>query len=328
MINKRFLSVFISFLFSVCLYAQDSLTIRIPADNLLSKERIYLRTEGTLLGFYSKDLPKVISYPVERHPTFFSLSTLNKRHLLVNLSPVLWTAQKHVKVIIENEDFRLETPYPNQKEWDEIQQYKGKKKIPIIRKNLHTYPAIYALYNLREKITITELTELYHSIPDSLKKYHYARCIASFIKASDYTKIKKGKELPDISLPDSLGKTQYIRPEKTSAQLIAYLGSGCFYSLASINELRDIYNCYSERLTITTIWGDQTYQIWQYGETERKKPICWTDLWDETELVSEVFDIKAFPTFVFVNSEGQVEKTWNRYKPGKLKKRVEKYLIR
>ncbi|MFO7938900.1 MAG: hypothetical protein R6U66_04035 [Bacteroidales bacterium] len=308
------------------LLAQDSLIINIPSQILPPSSRLLLRTEEAYVALPSDDSLIKITLPIERIPTFVGLSSLNKKNKLIHLSPILWTENNQVHFIKTNTGYTLEKSHPSQNIWHQLQNISGKKQIKLIKKHLHYYPAIYALYRIQDDLHTRELRELYNKIPESKRQYHYARCIATKLKSSSYSTVKKGRRMPDIKLPDSTMKLQSIIQQDDTPQLIAYLGTGCFFSLASINQLRHLYDLHHSRLMITTIWADKTYNTWQHARENKKAPICWSDLWDETELFNKIVDIKAFPTYILINKEGEVVKKWHNYKPKKLERQVQKLL--
>jgi len=324
--NKIFLCIALGLLSINNLWAQDSLTIRIPSQILPSSSRILLRTEEAYHVLPKDDTLIQITLPAERIPTFVGLSTLNKKNKLTHISPLLWTDNNEVSFTKTDAGYRLRKLYPGQKIWQQIQSNSEKKQIETIKQHITTYPAIYALYKIQEDISTDLLTELYNKIPESKRQYHYARCIASKLEASSYSKVKKGRHMPDMALPDSTMTLQSILPTNDNPQLIAYLGTGCFFSLASISQLRHLNDLYHSRLNITTIWADKTYSTWQHARKDKKAPVCWLDLWDETELFDKIVGIKAFPTYILIDKQGKVVKRWHKYKPQKLDKQIEKLL--
>ncbi|NVJ86418.1 MAG: redoxin domain-containing protein [Algoriphagus sp.] len=99
--------------------------------------------------------------------------------------------------------------------------------------------------------------------------------------------------------------------------------TGCKPCLDALPEISEIISRFGASLEVISIWNDKSRDIWLNGAKKHKELIRWTDLWDKTGKVTQLYEVKVWPTYILISPEGKIEKTWNSYRKGRILSKME-----
>lgn len=242
---------------------------------------------------------------------------------IVKITPKIWLDTDSIHLSIDvNKDkpiYKIDYKYKYQDVSECIELETNKKKqMQLIKENISTYPALFFLYEYHEKWDPKTIETVLGLVPKHFHSTVLYQRIKAYLEACQLPKPKKGKIFKPFSVISRSGKSINIESSYDKYRLFVFVSSGCYYSLASLTELSNIHKQYKDKLDIVTIWQDKDRDTWLNYETDLKKNIEWTDVWDQTQFVSEYFRISIYPSFYLVDKDGMIVKVIKGFSSKKL----------
>lgn len=138
-----------------------------------------------------------------------------------------------------------------------------------------------------------------------------------------------GQQAPDFTLKSMAGKNLNLAEQRGNIIVINFWASWCGPCRKEMPVLQKFYNKYQD--LGVSVWGVNVEQENQAGrdflaDLDLKFPI----LFDDTNTISEKYQVEAMPTTVIIDRDGLVRYAFKGYKPGYEKKYAKaiKQLIR
>ncbi len=243
-------------------------------------------------------------------PTNISFANIHKSNIKY-LSPKIWIDSDSVNVVIncntDKKDYQISEKYKYQDISESIEFAKNKKEqIELIKKNIDIYPALFFLYDLRNKFGIEDIETALKLVPNTYKSILLYERTSDYVKATKLPTPKKGKKFDSFSLELPSGEMLTVENSAKKYRLFAFVTSGCYFSLASLKELAKLHDKYNNKLEIITIWDDEDKNMWLNYKSDLKEVIKWTNLWDKTKFVNQYFDISTYPSFYLIDKNGKI----------------------
>jgi thiol-disulfide isomerase/thioredoxin len=120
-------------------------------------------------------------------------------------------------------------------------------------------------------------------------------------------KIKENEKFPDINLKNyDLAPTKFILP-KAKYTLIDYWFCRCRPCLDTIPALKQLYVNYKNKgFEIASISVDETINVPLWQKRVKEHGLVWPQYLEENNFRENELGIKAFPTFILLDSQGRV----------------------
>ena len=291
-------------LISTPLKAQKTVHIQGQLNNLNENELLYVGTEEGLKPLnISDDGSFNVEIKTPHLPSFFSIEKVSKRGKVKQVIQRIWFEEDSVIVTINLADktFQIQTKTPHQSISEKIEKQKGRKRLKLIQENINYLPGLYFAEREKENFSINNLKALRKQIDPKHENLIYVKKLDKYIEAKSRKPIKKGVEIEDFTLPDSIGENKNILSINDNLKLIAVLSSGCYFSMKSISFLEKLNE---SQIKIISIWADKSKDTWQNYQSEKKKNITWLNLWDEYEFATTYLNVKSYPTFFVLDKNG------------------------
>lgn len=275
---------------------------------------VYLSNKSQLIPLELKNNKFEITIQQQEgsFPENIAFITLSGSEIVKTL-PDIWIDTDSVNLVIDvtkgKEYYKTNHKYKYQDISERIKLETNKKKqIELIKEHINTYPALFFLYEHHEKWNVEAIESVLNLAPKYFHSSILYERIKAYVEACQLTKPKKGKIFKPFSAVSKSGKNINIENTHGKYRLFAFVGSGCYYSLASLTELSKFHQQYKDKVDIITIWLDEDRDTWLNHEKDLKKQIVWTDVWDQTKFASEYFRISTYPSFYLVDKNGKIIK--------------------
>ncbi len=179
-----------------------------------------------------------------------------------------------------------------------------KKK--YIKKYINSYNGIIELNYNKKLFSKDTIRELFSQVDSTIQNSKYGKKIEFYINNEI---LKKGDKYSDFSAINQKGDTvkfsKYLTDNKYL--LLDFNSTYCGPCMQSIDELKEIYNKYSNKITIVSFNVDNNKKIWE-KELQRDQT-KWMNLWDGKGNASSTYikyGISAVPTFFILNPKGEI----------------------
>lgn len=304
------------FLFSTAfLFAQTS-EITVDLSKLdfgeVPRNSIYILSAGSF------QIPQeaIFKYKVDHFPTMVKLTILKKntfRH-----QKMIWINDTNIKLEGSLEDRETINVVQESDEQVVANQLfntvsKG-KELDLKNKLAFTMPYLSYLADSKFFINIEYLKNILEKLPVELSDFWATKDLQDYLSDIENvgydSKIKHFTSVTAIN-KDSTKQTYKLTGEKYV--LLDFSSSGCKPCIAHIDKLLKVDSVYSDKLDIVTLWNDREFRHWKNIAKKQKDKITWISLFDKNGAIHYAFKIKALPTYILIDKEGNVIKKWIGY---------------
>lgn len=194
-------------------------------------------------------------------------------------------------------------------------------RMDYVKSNINTYTGIINLGWLKNSLPKDTIAYLYSQLSDELKSSKYARVIEVFLEE----KISEiGDDFHDFEAVDRNGETVKFSDLMGNYILFNFTLANCRLSMESVEELRMIYENYSDTLEVVSFSGDPRKEVWLKSLEGDAMP--WVSLWDGKGRYSETalkYGVQGYPTFFLIDPEGRIINKWSGYGKGSIVNRLD-----
>lgn len=167
-------------------------------------------------------------------------------------------------------------------------------------------PTMYDAYNRRE-MTPEEYVEGYNAFPESVKNSYIAKRITAKVAGQKAT--LPGAVAPDFTLKTPDGSTLTLSSLRGKYCMLDFWGSWCHWCIVGIPTVKRIYSKYSDKMEIVSVDCSDTQEKWLKAIEENGMP--WKHVKnEESDMTPEKFAVRGYPTFIVLDPEGKVVKSF------------------
>lgn len=187
-----------------------------------------------------------------------------------------------------------------------------------VKKHFNSFNAIITLGYDKELLPKDTIKKMFVKTGTIIKNSKYGKKIGFYINNHI---IKEGKQIYDFTAITQKGDTVKVSDYLNNNRylLLDFNATYCGPCIQSVDELKDIYKKYSDKINIVGFNVDINKNIWEKGLKRDKKP--WISLWDGKGNTSNTYlkyGISGVPTFFIINPEGKIIKKQIGYSKGNL----------
>lgn len=178
----------------------------------------------------------------------------------------------------------------------------------FVKANPKSFAAIYLLNGYATTVDLSELENLYASLPPKYKNTKSGKSIISVINARKITAI--GNTAPDFTQPDTSGNPVKLSDFRGKYVLVDFWASWCGPCRAENPNLVKTYNKYKEKgFRVLGISLDQPGKKTSWLAAIHKDGLTWTQVsdlkfWDNE--VAVLYGIKAIPSNLLLDQQGKI----------------------
>lgn len=207
-----------------------------------------------------------------------------------------------------NKGYTIDNPWENQAISDQIQLAKStaEKKV-LLQANRDSEFGYKAFLSYRSYFSDKELAEAIAHFEQQGKPDEDIELMRDILRSKQITTPKKGMKFESFELVSRDGSMQMIGEPSKEYQIIAFLMTGCPYSIQAITQMNQLNNRFGQRLEIVNVWMDDSEKTWKEGSKAAKEVVTWTDTWDRTSFARRVYQIDTYPTFYLLDNEGTIK---------------------
>ncbi|QCK15631.1 TlpA family protein disulfide reductase [Mangrovivirga cuniculi] len=296
--------------------AQRTINFSGKINNFDSSELVYLRLKDSTIPLeINTDGTFSVEQNIDQKTFFFSLSKISKNGKLEPQTPLIWSDKDSVFLELDwiNKSYQFKDSMPFQTTSEKLEGVNDNQQIKLILNNPNTLPSLYFASKNKENISLSDLEKIMKSIDQEYKNTIYVKRIESYLLAKKKTPLRKGDRIENFKLPNKDGELISVVTDRNKPQVIALFSSGCSYSIASIDLLKQLSELNTNKIEIVTIWDDETKETWRNSHQDQKSKISWTNLWDEFGYAATYLDRKLWPTFYIINENGELTQILEGY---------------
>ena len=169
-----------------------------------------------------------------------------------------------------------------------------------------------------------ELKALYARLPEELKQRREARIARQYLYPSGTVKV--GDLMADADLYDIEGRTHRLAEFKGKYILLDFWTQGCGPCIASLPEIKEISEAYSDSLVVVSISLDPE-KLWKdYVTKEKLSGYQWNELAELESGLAMCYQVNGYPSYVLIAPDGRVKAMWGGYGKGSLWQRMKDWL--
>ena len=169
-----------------------------------------------------------------------------------------------------------------------------------------------------------ELKALYARLPEDLKQSREARIARQYLYPSG--KVGVGDPMADTDLYDIEGRTHRLAEFKGKYILLDFWTQGCGPCIASLPEIKEISEAYSDSLVVVSISLDPE-KLWKdYVTKEKLSGYQWNELAELESGLAMCYQVNGYPSYVLIAPDGRVKAMWGGYGKGSLWQRMKDWL--
>jgi thiol-disulfide isomerase/thioredoxin len=131
---------------------------------------------------------------------------------------------------------------------------------------------------------------------------------------------------PDFSFTSAQGEYITLDDLKGKVVMLDFWGTWCPPCVASVPELRNLYRRYSSDSAFVLIGISADYEDGVWRDFTGKNQMLWPQYRDRDRRIANVFNIRAFPTYIIIDHEGILRFQSSGYGGANLESAVRKYL--
>jgi thiol-disulfide isomerase/thioredoxin len=109
---------------------------------------------------------------------------------------------------------------------------------------------------------------------------------------------------PDFSFTSSEGEYITLDDLKGKVVMLDFWGTWCPPCVASVPELRNLYKRYSNNPSFVLIGISSDYEEGVWRDFTSKNQMLWPQYRDRDRHITNIFNIRAFPTYLIIDHEG------------------------
>lgn len=264
---------------------------------------------------------------VSQLPVVIRFGGISPKGQIEYRTPHIWldqnTARLDLDLAAEPAAWSCSAPYAHQQLSEQIEKASGKEQLELISTHIQTPPARFFLYKNRLDYKSSEIEQALADIPDNKPDDRYLVLLSTHLTAKSKDKPKKGKTFPDFQVFNAQAQPENFRSQSDRPTVLAYMASGCGFSVNSVPRLAELQEQYKGRFRLVTVWDDRTLESFT-SSPDQKSHISWENLWDKNGLLSPWLGGPATPSYYLINPEGKLEKVV--VGTGKLRKALSKWL--
>lgn len=189
-----------------------------------------------------------------------------------------------------------------------------------IKANSDAPAAGVALYQLTNPQLVVELSDMLHEDALTSMFYPYTnnhinRCKKILQRREAQQSLNENrKDAPNFTLNDINGEPVSLSDFRRKWVIIDFWGSWCAPCLKGMPELKEIYEAYTGRLEIIGVDCNDTEEAWKNAVSRLQLP--WIQLFQsESDSVTSVYAVTAYPTKVVIDPEGKIRKVYSGASP-------------
>lgn len=133
---------------------------------------------------------------------------------------------------------------------------------------------------------------------------------------------QSASKLIKINGIDSLENHIEIKPNGNEYLLLAVSGSWCGPCIKGLPKLRKVYDSVSDKVIFVSAWNDPDLDTFRNNHRDKKHVITWPNLLDQYGVMSNAFQIKAYPSYILFDPLGNEITRWE----GKFPNDITKYI--
>jgi thiol-disulfide isomerase/thioredoxin len=131
---------------------------------------------------------------------------------------------------------------------------------------------------------------------------------------------------PDFSFTSSEGEYITLDDLKGKVVMLDFWGTWCPPCVASVPELRNLYRRYSRDSSFVLIGISADYEDGVWRDFTAKNQMLWPQYRDRDRRIANVFNIRAFPTYIIIDHEGILRFQSSGFGAANLESAVKKYI--
>ncbi|GGH12341.1 AhpC/TSA family protein [Sphingobacterium alkalisoli] len=164
--------------------------------------------------------------------------------------------------------------------------------------------------------------ELYGRLNTEMKESRYGEEIALALYPPQAPQI--GDPLYDAALHDLTDRVYHLADFKGRYILLDFWSYGCGPCHASVPEMKELHEKYSDSLTIVSLSSDNR-KMWE--EASKVFGMTWLNLSDgkENRGIYAKYGINGIPHYVLIAPDGKIKATWTGYGAGSLKRKISEF---
>lgn len=201
----------------------------------------------------------------------------------------------------------------------EIDKSTDELRLKYINEHTNSYYALLNLTYCFNKLSKTEIQDLYNKLDKEHKESVYGKRVKTFLEVGNI--LKEGDVYFDFEAKDQFGKKHKLSEIKDKYILLDIYETYCGPCAASIPELKKVAEQYKDQLQIVSFCADKPEDIWKKGLDKSK--INWLSLWDGTGTNGSTvlkYGSDGFPTFILIDKMGVIIKRGIGYGEGSIEK--------
>ncbi|MEM7367077.1 MAG: TlpA disulfide reductase family protein [Bacteroidota bacterium] len=317
------LSLLLSFTGAV---AQDTLTLDLTTLKLgeFAGIPISVQTERQFYSFPKEGEDPVLSIPVSHLPTLIQFRSYNQKKKSIPLQHVLWVEQREIKLMgtFGTETFGSSQSSSQQQFADQL--LKKTNPNPKTEADLaFSPPYLVYFHHHQDFLKASYLQQLIELAPKDVQDFWAYRELQIFMEAHDAVGYDPAqKRFSHLTGTNKEKVIEEVTPQAGKYLLLDFSSSTCGYCLRAIDDIAASYSNMQDRLELVTLWQDPSHDVFLNAVKTQKDKIYWTSLWDASGGIFKAFDIRILPTYLLIDSEGNIVKKWK----GKFPKNIENYL--
>ncbi|WP_144606018.1 TlpA family protein disulfide reductase [Algoriphagus algorifonticola] len=286
----------------------------------------FIQTSFVDKGYqYTEEIKGVIEVDLERPSQILFLHLKNNGKVLGRKT--FWIGQGNYLIsgnINDIPSLQIEPIHPYDELSRQIAGAETSLQKSLILENLDKEVGLNWLMKKSNAFSEEELEIALSQVSEDLQSFNsFKRFVAQLsLKQENYI-AKEGDLARDFNLESREGEMVSLSDYDRRYRLLEFSFSGCKPCLDALPEIKSIHEQYGNQLSVMSIWNDNSKKIWLNAAKKHKEMITWTDLWDETGYVTDLYQISIWPTYILISPEGQIEQIWKGYIKGRITKRVE-----
>ncbi|WP_029275933.1 TlpA disulfide reductase family protein [Pedobacter borealis] len=188
-----------------------------------------------------------------------------------------------------------------------FEQMNKQVMLPYIKAKPQSPLALYALKTYAGPYIkdYQEIEQLFQSLSPEIKQMPSGQKYAAYLKK--IAQATTGARAPDFTLLDTAGKKVKLSSFKGKYVFLDFWASWCGPCMAEMPNVLKVYNKYKNKnFTVVGISSDTPNNSKKWMKAIRTNKLFWTQLIQDMENVSKLYNVTSIPRSFLINPEGEI----------------------
>ncbi|MCL2683070.1 MAG: AhpC/TSA family protein [Bacteroidales bacterium] len=196
------------------------------------------------------------------------------------------------------------------KQWSEIQSRMANRQENFIKNNPNSVYAAYLFSLQLLRKTVDEIEEVFNRFTPEVQRSAFGEQIRTYLETAK--KVAPGAVAPNFRQKDIDGNIVTLEQFRGKYVMLMFWGSWCGPCRRSHPHLMELLNAYKDSpLQVIGFASDRDRNAWKKAIEDDKLDFIHCNLFDKLdgEDVAALYNVRAFPTKVFIDPQGKIVKT-------------------